>query len=44
MEDEMLEVLRFAMSFGHEPTPEETLEVLRENGYDIVKTTKSSDI
>ena len=41
-EDEMLDVLIFAMSFGHEPSPKETLEVLRENGYSIVKTYKES--
>ena len=41
--EEALDILGFAMSFGHEPTAKETLEVLRENGYDVVKSNKDTD-
>ena len=36
-EKDKLEILTFAMSFGHEPTPKETLDELLSAGYDIVK-------
>jgi len=37
----ILEVLRWSMSFGHKPSAKETLEILRENGYDIIKKSLS---
>jgi hypothetical protein len=40
---EAIAALRFAMSFGHEPTPEETFEVLKEQGYILIKMVKDED-
>jgi len=35
--EEALEALTFAMSFGHSPTPAETLEELKNAGYHLVR-------
>jgi hypothetical protein len=40
---EALAALTFAMSFGHSPTPAETLQNLEEAGYFLVKVVKDEE-